>query len=66
MCAQSDIGPFNYETNMVPIIGLTKTPEGDGTFGGITDQHNALLLQRIASTLDIQGAPTKKSLFDLC
>ncbi|KZS90053.1 peptidase M18, aminopeptidase I [Sistotremastrum niveocremeum HHB9708] len=47
-------GPFNYETNMVPIIGLTKTPEEDGSFGKITEQHNALLLERVACALDIE------------
>ncbi|KZS90073.1 peptidase M18, aminopeptidase I [Sistotremastrum niveocremeum HHB9708] len=58
-------GPFNYETQMVPIIGLTRNAEGkeeiiDGSLGKL---HSARVLKAVAHELGVN--PTDIVDFDL-
>ena len=49
-------GPFNYETNMVPIIGLTKNAEGKEEIieGAMGQQHSTRILKAIAKELGVR------------
>ncbi|KZT57144.1 vacuolar aminopeptidase 1 [Calocera cornea HHB12733] len=51
------LGPFNFETNMVPIIGMTPTPPSDEQLddipGVMGKQHSARLLRAVAKELGV-------------
>ncbi|EJT98395.1 peptidase M18 aminopeptidase I [Dacryopinax primogenitus] len=49
------LGPFNFETNMVPIIGMSSEKEDTDIPGVIGKQHSARLLKAIAKELGVSA-----------
>ncbi|KZO99400.1 peptidase M18, aminopeptidase I [Calocera viscosa TUFC12733] len=47
------LGPFNFETNMVPIVGLTSEKEVADVPGVMGKQHSARILKAVAKELGV-------------
>lgn len=51
------LGPFNYETNMVPVVGMVVAPESNDMHEQkqtyLNQYHSERLLEFIASDLDV-------------
>lgn len=48
-------GPFNYETNMVPLVGMTLEGAQETVAGQMGKQHSSRVLKAIAKELGVSG-----------